>query len=1492
MKAFGGIVLCAFMAVFSQGARATDGLCRWEGGPGTSLSCKMEDCPKDGGAAICSQLEIKKPSVGKNSEGYLYSVCDGLNYVPNDARWCRAAGGEWGTDPYGQGACYSMPEHVVGGAGTLFDEESLVETVPDKKIGNPTCDGLTIDDTGWGKGSTTDDRCWNQQPQYINGLNIFDRRERTYSGKVKDSNGACSVPWSGTIIIARGRDVQCPLGYAARYRPDRDIDCVRPTPCCSKVGDPVEASSGARVMREEDYRFATHDGLSLVRFYYSYGYYRPQGSPQSAVPRGDDFWRTNYDVRLYPEQGEGALLASVTFPDGRVSTFDTGGHPQPSASDDLVRLRGFATGWVLERDDGQNLLFDLSGRLTSLVDRNGLSTVLAYDQAGNLGIVEDPYGRSLVFSYDGTHLASVTTPDGETIHFSEDSAGNTSKVTYADGTSRAYEYSDPRYPHLLTKLIDEAGNASQFEYDPLGRAARNVLANGTDETFSYSSNSTTFKDGAGKTQSIKFETSGGVSRPVSISTACAGCIETVRSRSYDDTGNLVGVTDAAGHVSSFTYVGGTSLERVRTEALNVDGSDTPATRRTVTTWDASLRKPTGILHQATGEPDWSEAMEYDSRGNLLSEERSSGLIKRRTTYSYDANGHVLSIDGPRTDIADVSSMTYYAANDPCLGCRGQLKTFTDALGHVTTYSQYDSNGNLLVIVDPNNVVTQTKYDVRGRIISTTAAYGSAYAEETHHTYDGAGRVSATRAANGSRSTYAYDAANRIVSAIGGDGSEVQFVRDPNGYVVKRSVRTQAGVLDLSDERIVDRQGRVSASIDGYGEKTVFEYDENGNQTGIITPLGFQSSSQFDGLGRLIRAVSPDGGATQISYNSRDQVTSYVDSNGHTTTFTYDGLGDLISSASPDKGVTTYGHDNAGNVTETLDARKVRSTMSYDALDRIVERVEGVGRQDSNVTSWEYDSAPNGAGRLTSVTSNKTKTAFEYDPLGRITLNVQTLSANAERRASYRYSKGHLVEIVYPSGMVVDYAYDTGGRVASVTANGIAVMKNPSYGAFGRLVSYEAAPGQVISRTFDLNGRLSESTSGPQTAPGSYAFDYDASSRLTEALMANSGRFAFGYDLNGNRVFGSEDGARSIYTYSPTSNQLLSVGLDSSTSIRHLSYDATGSVVENGPWRYTYDNGGKLQSADGPTSVVYLVDGMGRRVSAASSSESTSYFYGLSNELLGHYSNRAAKDYETIFLNGIPIAIVSLGGAASASYYVAYTDQIGAVRRLANRNGSVVWAWDGEPFGSKAPESPNGSYDLIYAGRFPGQVVDESTGLFYNLNRDYDPSIGRYLQTDPIGLLGGPNSYTYVENNPITRFDLDGKKWIANSPHDSVYPTIECDGMGGIRVFIGNLFTSRQLICLKDCVVAHEKVHLEDAAQDSPCYLKDAGLQVYNPSVVITDTSEVKAYKTSLACLRAKLKAEKSKQCPECESTLETEIANEEDLLGRYEYRLKTSGGSK
>jgi RHS repeat-associated protein len=102
----------------------------------------------------------------------------------------------------------------------------------------------------------------------------------------------------------------------------------------------------------------------------------------------------------------------------------------------------------------------------------------------------------------------------------------------------------------------------------------------------------------------------------------------------------------------------------------------------------------------------------------------------------------------------------------------------------------------------------------------------------------------------------------------------------------------------------------------------------------------------------------------------------------------------------------------------------------------------------------------------------------------------------------------------------------------------------------------------------------------------------------------------------------------------------------------------------------------------------------------------------------------------------------------------YPDHLNTPRLIADAQQRTVWRWDQqEPFGVNVPdENPSGlgAFDLPL--RLPGQYFDKETNTNYNYSRDYDPAIGRYVESDPIGLVGGLNTYAYANGSPLVQID--------------------------------------------------------------------------------------------------------------------------------------------
>jgi RHS repeat-associated protein len=362
--------------------------------------------------------------------------------------------------------------------------------------------------------------------------------------------------------------------------------------------------------------------------------------------------------------------------------------------------------------------------------------------------------------------------------------------------------------------------------------------------------------------------------------------------------------------------------------------------------------------------------------------------------------------------------------------------------------------------------------------------------------------------------------------------------------------------------------------------------------------------------------------------------------------------------------------------------------------------------------------------------------------------------------------------------VVNVSYDGNGQVAGLTLGATPILQNIQYFPFTQAESWTWGNGQPHSRAFDQNGRLAAYPLGNRTRALAYDpasritdytdsdtsqsqhFEYDPLSRLlsaainpTAALGAGQTLESFGYDFNGNRVSETvQTGATLLtsYGYSSTSNQLTQVAPQGSPALIY-SYDAAGNTLSDGRNSFTYGDRGRLTAAN---TSQYAINGLGQRVQKNTPQGITLFTYDDAGHLIGEYTSTGKPIRETIYLGDTPVAVIT-GGVVS---YI-HADHLNAPRAIVDATGKTVWRWDSEPFGTGKPnEDPDGDKKrFTYNLRFPGQYYDAETGLHYNYFRDYSPSLGRYLESDPIGLKGGINTFSYAALNPainIDKFGLD------------------------------------------------------------------------------------------------------------------------------------------
>ncbi len=855
-----------------------------------------------------------------------------------------------------------------------------------------------------------------------------------------------------------------------------------------------------------------------------------------------------------------ATIKKITRPNGATLTFELDGSDWINALDPALTLEQAGGNWVFTDTDDTTETFDSSGRLVSISYRNGQTETLIYnlsaaqggdDDATTLDRVTGSFGHSLSFGYNTEGgLISVTTPDG-TIIYGYDNHENLSSVTYPDTSTRQYLYHENNaLPHQLTGIMDENGDRfATWAYDSAGRAILSERAGGQKRVeFAYNPNGTTtltLANGASRT--YDFTVQQGARKLESLSgVPCTSCPDgDTQSLTYDANGYVDEATDWNGNVTK-TARNADGLITTLTEAKG-----TMEQRVTTYQWHPSFRLPTKITT-----PRNVTDYVYDTDGNPTSITVSGGGKTRAWVFTYNTHGQVLTIDGPRTDVSDVTTLAYY----PCTtGAEcGQLQSATNALSHVTTFDSYDASGRLTQMTDPNGLQTAFTYDSRGQVLTVTQTPTTGTARVTTMTYDAASQLKTLTAPDGRILTYSYDAAHNLSSVTDNFGNKIEYDYDAMGNLTDEDSYDPGSVLKRTMDYAYDLNNRLDTVTNG-GFSTDLTLDLVGNLTGETDPNTHATQHDYDPLNRLEQTVDALSGIVSYDYDDHDNLTQVATPNGATTTFAYDQLDNLLSETSPDRGVISYTYDDAGNRLTATDARSVTATYGYDALNRPISL--SYPNVAENVTFTYDHAASEGIGRLRSIGDQAGTITYTYNEFGEIVTDQRQIGAFTYT-TSYQYDgAGNVSSITYPSGRTIDYGRNAVGEVTSVTSNKSSVVKtivsSAAYEPFGPVTSLTYGNGVA----FDYGHRT----------------DYRVGT-LTSAGIADQ---TYGYDDAGNIISIDEtQGAGFSMTYGFDALDRLAAETVFSSS---LSNEYANRVLADSPlgyWRLGENSGSVAVDSSG------------------------------------------------------------------------------------------------------------------------------------------------------------------------------------------------------------------------------------------------------------------------------------------------------------------------
>jgi len=1164
-------------------------------------------------------------------------------------------------------------------------------------------------------------------------------------------------------------------------------------------GDPINVATGNLFEQIVDYQTAGQNTLGFTRYYNSLG----SGAPTYAVELGTN-WRSTYDRYLRFTSGvSGTSGVIAERADGQQLTFTLQGSTWTPDSDVDMTLTNVGSTWTLT-DHNDNVetytVVGNQGILQSAKARNGYTHTLSYNSSNQLQSVTDSYDRSLNFTYNGTLLSTVTTPDGLTLTYGYNSSGTNpvnpatldrlASITYSTSpaTSQTYVYGDSNLPFALTGIIDENNNryATWTYNDPTGQAITSQHGTGTSTnnltTFTFNSNGTTTVTNAfGVADTYTFTILQGVPKVTQISRAATSTTAAAtRTFGYDTNGYLNSETDWNGNQT--TYVNDTHGDP--TTINYAVGS--PVAYSVGIQYDTPNFPQ---LPEIITSPGVTSTYHRDGNGNPLSRTDvdtttttvpySTNGQSRETQWTWTSTGQELSVQLPRTDKTAKTQFGYTG---------GTLTSITDALGHETQITHYTPGGLPKTIIDPNNVTTTNTYDLRLNLHTSTLST-TAGSLTTIWTYNPTNELQSLQLPDGSQLTYGYDTAHRLTTTTDLFNNVITNTLDALGGATLTNVTNSSGTVTRTSSAVFDALDRMTSYIGGEGQTTVIGYDPMTNITSITPPSPSGAMSQtFDALNRLSTHVDPaPGGTTTTTYNSFNFPLSVQDANGNSTSYVYDGFNDRIETASPDSGDSVFYFNPDRDLTKSVLPGSLTMTATFDALDRILTNTYTNGTALD--VSRTYDQTTGhgfGVGRHTSATDQVGSLSLTYDERGNITAESRTATGVGTLAMSTTYDNASRVaSITYPSTTFVQYSRDIMGRVTGVTAtppgsSASNVVSGVTYEPFGPETALTFGNGATGAYGFDLDyrptTRLDAGTSSILklsyayyandsvkkitdfvNAANTQTLNYNAVDQLTSATSGTGGygTFSFTWDPVGNIKTETVNGTETTFHLASGTNRLSGFVTGSTTETIASSPTGNMTVFKEGSTTLetlAYNKANQLASATTTsTSANYEYGLDGRRLEKAQPGDNPIlYQFGsAAKELLSENDLHGGTTADYIYLNGRPIGQIN---PTTGALYFTSTDRLGTPQTLTGSTQAVAWTTTYQPFG--ATNLITGPL-ITQSLRFPGQQFDPETGYSRNGFRDYASTLTRYIESDPIGLAGGMNTYQYARGNPFKFTDRRG-----------------------------------------------------------------------------------------------------------------------------------------
>lgn len=1062
------------------------------------------------------------------------------------------------------------------------------------------------------------------------------------------------------------------------------------------------------------------------------------------------------------------------------------------------------TGEIYEFADAQHK------RLTAQEDRLGNRTTLTYSADSMLTQIQDAVGHTITLEYTNKLLtrATATFLNGS-ITYTYDSKQRLIKRTDAMGFTTVYDYDKENH---IDEITDANGHKTNIFYNASGMVSR-LKTEVSDKSIRYDGDKTVFIDYTQPKNLYSYYRWDDKGRVIEKVGLCCG----IQSKlEYDEDDNVIKRTDANGNATTYTYDNRGNMLSLTDPEGNIERYTYDPDFNQVTSFSDKngnsyqfTYDSKGNLTALNGPMGFSNSFTYNDKGWPLTTTDANGNVTATTynadgttqkvmdaagyttTYAYDPCGNITSLTDGR------NNTTTYAYDK-----NNQITSQTDALGNTTTVS-YDKVGNIVRVKNAKNQIRAYTYDALGNVLTQTDPQGGVYT----YTYDGKGNVLSVIDPVGNTQTFTWNEKNKLLTQTNAEGETTTYDYDAKGNLIS-VFQPNGNVLQY----FYDRLDRVEQLSDNMGVIAKYTYDGNGNQLTVTDGLDRTMTYTYDALNRRTTEALPSGATTTYAYDGNSNLLTVTDAKGNATTYTYSSLNQQLTHTDALNAKTQFEYDANGNLTRAVDAKGNATTYAYDALNqntaitfanglslqytydelgRVVASKDRAGREfkyaynvlgnlltktypDGTTDRYTYD----GISRMLSAVNKDATVTFTYDRVGRLLSEALAIVGSGSSAAvtsySYDVAAGKRT-LTYPSGMKVEEHLNARDLIASILQNGEEVV-TMQYNAAGQKTAQTYANGITTNYAYNDNGWLQSivavsSVAGDLQSPTNIMnlqMDYDAIGNMTQRrdLLDEARTESYGYDvisqltsfrrgttvdkqyqfdLLGNRVKVLENGVATNYTSNNVNAYTAITGGLSFTP----QYDDNGNMLNDDKHNYAYDYNNKLVSVD-QTVGTYKYDALGRRIA-----KNNTLFYYVGDQMVEEVTDGAITSY--LYGNNIDEALQMKKGD-DAYYY--HTNNIGSTLVLSNENGNVEEYVLYDAYGSPTFVGINGNISSVsFIGNtilFTGREYDYSIDGYYNRLRIMNPTIGRFMQKDPLLYWDGMNYNLYCLNNPIILSDPSGE----------------------------------------------------------------------------------------------------------------------------------------